>query len=105
VSAARADASASHLLAQRDAVFAILLEGAASPALQQVTEGVRARVDVLRATSIADATRLRDSLQEWRELAAAVRGRDTTLALAIYGAHLRKAADVALTSLASEEES
>lgn len=104
VAAAVADAPASRLLAQRDAVFDILLEGAASPALEQVTQGVRARVDVLRATSIADATRLRDSLQEWRELAAAIRGRDATLALAIYGAHLRKAADVALTSIAAEHQ-
>jgi DNA-binding GntR family transcriptional regulator len=103
VGAADTGAPASQLLELRDAIFAALLAGAASPALAQVTEGVRARVDVLRASSIADATRLRESLQEWCELADAVHERDVTRAVAIYGAHLHKAAEIALTRLPTDD--
>lgn len=102
--AAAAKAAASDLLTRRDAIFTVLLDGAQSPALSQLTEGLRARVDVLRASSIADQVRLQQSLDEWRDVVSAVRNRDYTLAIAIYGAHLRKSADVALSYLSEQWE-
>ncbi len=87
------------LLGRRDAIFAVLMEGADSPVLRQVVESVQARLNILRATSMNDPARVRASVDEWVELADAAAARDAGRAVRIYSAHLRKAADIALASL------
>lgn len=97
-SAIEAGAPLHELLDARNAIFDVLMEGAASPVIQQITEGIQARVRVLRATAMADPQRLHDSIGEWRGLLAACRARDAALAASIYDDHLHKAADVALAT-------
>jgi DNA-binding GntR family transcriptional regulator len=87
------------LLGRRDAIFAVLMEGADSPVLRQVVESIQARLNILRATSMNDPARVRASVAEWQDLAEATAARDSARAVRIYTAHLRKAADIALASL------
>lgn len=87
------------LLGRRDAIFAVLMEGADSPVLRQVVESIQARLNILRATSMNDPARVRASVAEWQDLAEATAARDAARAVRIYTAHLRKAADIALASL------
>lgn len=94
-----ADRSVHELLERRDEILALLMEGVGSPTLQQFAETLQARVNILRAASMADRTRVHESIAEWRALAAAIRGRDAQQAAAIYSEHLRKGAAVALTRL------
>lgn len=94
-----AGAGTHELLGRRDAIFAVLMEGADSPVLRQVVESVQARLNILRATSMNDPARVRASVDEWLELAEAAAARDAKRAVRIYTAHLRKAADIALASL------
>ena len=95
-----AEAVGTHaLLGRRDELFAILMEGARSPMLQQVVESVQARLNILRATSMNDPARVRASVAEWRDLAESAAARDSSRSVRIYTAHLRKAADIAFASL------
>lgn len=87
------------LLGRRDALFAVLMEGASSPILQQVVESVQARLNILRATSMNDPARVRASVTEWAALAEAVADRNSARAVRTYSAHLQKAADIAFASL------
>lgn len=87
------------LLSRRDGIFAVLMEGADSPVLRQVVESIQARLNILRATSMNDPSRVRESVAEWQDLAEAAARRDAARATKIYTAHLRKAADIALASL------
>lgn len=99
--AVAADHSVHELLERRDEILSVLMEGAGSPTLQQFAESVQARVNILRAASMADRTRVEESIAEWRALAAAVRARDAKQAEALYGEHLRRSADVALARLST----
>jgi DNA-binding GntR family transcriptional regulator len=87
------------LLGRRDAIFAVLMEGADSPVLRQVVESIQARLNILRATSMNDPSRVRASVSEWQDLAETTARRDASRATRIYTSHLRKAADIALASL------
>ena len=100
--AVAADHSVHELLERRDEILSVLMEGAGSPTLQQFAESVQARVNILRAASMADRTRVEESIAEWRALASAIRTRDAKQAEALYGEHLRRGAEVALARLSTD---
>ena len=100
-----AEGAANHeLLRRRDAMFTVLLEGAGSAVLEQITTMLQARVNILRATSISDPERLQASVEEWRSLARAIRARDLEAALRIYADHFDKAAQLALASITAPKD-
>lgn len=85
-------------LQAKDDIFAVLLEGAGSPMLQQMVEGIQARIRVLRARSMSAPGRLVETTTELREIAEVARRRDVALAASLYDAHLRRAASLALAT-------
>lgn len=90
------------LLITKDQIFDVLLDGAGSPAMQQIVAGIQARVRVLRATSMAGEGRLSASVEELRGIVSAVRERDAAKAASLYAAHIRAAASSALAHLEAE---
>jgi len=91
------------LLAVKDKFYAVLIAGAKSAALQQLLEGIQARVQVLRATSLSEAGRSSEAVTELRAIAAAIRDRNAGLASQLTAAHVRKASITALNSLRKTE--
>jgi len=89
------------ILDAKDSFYEVLVEGASSPALQQLVEGLQARVRVLRATSMASAGRAAEAANELRLVAAAARERDARKAADLCAAHVRMAANIALRHLRS----
>src|SRR3569833_82254 len=87
------------LLHAKDRFYDVLLDGAASPTIQQILAGVQARVRLLRATSLSQPGRPAEEVDEIRGLVD-VAGRDgLDLADRLCDAHLSKAAATGLTAL------
>lgn len=91
------------VLATKDLVYHVLIEGAASSALQQLLEGIQARVRVLRATSLSEAGRMAIAVDELRGIAVAVKNRDAELACRLTTEHIRSAARTALLHMRANE--
>lgn len=91
------------ILAAKDRFYAVLIAGARSSALQQLLEGIQARVQVLRATSLSEEGRTPQVLSELRAVVAAVDDRDAELASRLTAEHVRAAAETALRSLRKAE--
>lgn len=100
---AKSGAGVREMLAAKDGFYAVLIAGARSSALQQLLEGIQARVQVLRATSLSEEGRSTEVVQELRDVVSAVRARDAELAAARCAAHVRKAAITALHHLRENE--
>jgi len=112
----RLDASVTHLnevairtedtwqiLSAKDLFYAVLIEGAGSAVLQQLLEGIQARVRVLRATSLSEGGRKFDAVQELRAIVDAISMRDSEQASRLCVEHVRSAARTALLRLSHEE--
>ncbi|KJC64838.1 transcriptional regulator, GntR family [Agreia bicolorata] len=91
------------ILAAKDTFYAVLIEGAQSSALQQLLEGIQARVQVLRATSLSEAGRIPEVVRELRAVTDAVANRDAKRAARLCAAHVRSAAKTALGSLTADK--
>lgn len=91
------------ILAAKDRFYAVLIAGARSSSLQQLLEGIQARVQVLRATSLSEEGRTPQVLSELRAVVAAVDDRDAELASRLTAEHVRAAAETALRSLRKAE--
>jgi DNA-binding GntR family transcriptional regulator len=91
------------ILAAKDRFYAVAIEGARSAALQQLLEGIQARVQVLRATSLSEAGRALEVVGELRAIVAAVEARDARKAASLTADHVRTAAKTALSSLRAAE--
>lgn len=91
------------ILAAKDLYYVVLIEGAASSALQQLLEGIQARVQVLRATSLSEDGRTFAAVRELRAIAEAIAARDATLAARLTAEHIRAAAETALLHMRSGE--
>jgi DNA-binding GntR family transcriptional regulator len=91
------------MLAAKDQFYAVLIAGAKSAALQQLLEGIQARVQMLRATSLSEAGRSTEVVAELRAVVAAVAKRDAPLASSLTAAHIRSASVTALHSLREAE--
>ncbi|MCX7521002.1 GntR family transcriptional regulator [Microbacterium sp. STN6] len=87
------------ILAAKDRFYAVLLAGAQSPTLQQLLGGLKARVHVLRATSLAEDGRPQQVVSELRAIVEAVCQRDGALASQLFAEHVRRASATALRAL------
>ncbi|HTN55482.1 MAG TPA: GntR family transcriptional regulator [Microbacterium sp.] len=91
------------ILAAKDRFYAVLIAGAGSSALQQLLEGIQARVQVLRATSLSEAGRTPEVVRELRAVVEAITARDAERASRLCAEHVRAAAATALSSLRQAE--
>src|SRR5690606_26698665 len=91
------------ILAAKDRLYAVLIAGAGSSALQQLLEGVQARGQVLRATSLPEAGRTPEVVRELRAVVEAITARDAERASRLCAEHVRAAAATALSSLRQAE--
>lgn len=89
------------ILAAKDLFYTVLIEGAASTALQQLLEGIQARVQVLRATSLSEEGRTFSAVRELRAVVDAISARDAELAARLTAEHIRAAAATALLHMRS----
>ncbi len=92
------------ILQAKDRFYGVLIGGARSAALQQLLEGIQARVQVLRATSLSEAGRSLEVVRELRAVVAAIADRDAEQASRLCAEHVRKASVTALHSLREAEE-
>lgn len=92
------------ILAAKDRFYAVLIAGARSSALQQLLEGIQARVQVLRATSLSEEGRTPEVVRELRGVVTAIGSRDAELASRLCAEHVRAAASTALSSLRQVED-
>jgi DNA-binding GntR family transcriptional regulator len=91
------------LMAAKDQFYVVLIAGAKSAALQQLLEGIQARVQMLRATSLSEAGRSFEVVAELRAIVAAIEKRDAPLASQLTAEHIRTASITALHSLREAE--
>jgi DNA-binding GntR family transcriptional regulator len=91
------------ILAAKDLFYVVLIEGARSSALQQLLEGIQARVQVLRATSLSEEGRTFAAVRELRAVGDAIAARDAELAARLTAEHIRAAAETALFHMRSGE--
>ncbi|MGP3534348.1 GntR family transcriptional regulator [Microbacterium sp. RD1] len=91
------------ILQAKDLFYAVLIEGAASSALQQLLEGIQARVQILRATSLSEEGRTFAAVRELRAVVDAVAQRDAPLAARLTAEHIRAAAETALLHMRAGE--
>ena len=87
------------LLRAKEAFYEVLVRGARSNGLQQLLEGIKARVHALRATSLSHPGRVAETVAELEAIVAAITDRDAPLASQLCAAHVRNACNTALASL------
>lgn len=87
------------ILGAKDLFYTVLIEGANSPALQQILGGIQARVQVLRATSLSEVGRVSTSVEELEAIADALADRNADLAAALTAEHIRHASESALAHM------
>ncbi len=87
------------ILDSKDEFYRVLSDGAASQVLQQLIEGLQARVRILRATSMSEEGRASQAAAELRLVSKAALKRDAKGAAAACAAHVHKAGDIALQHL------
>jgi DNA-binding GntR family transcriptional regulator len=92
------------LLRAKEAIYEVLVRGARSYALQQLLEGIKARVHALRATSLSHPGRLSETLAELEAMIGAIAERNSTLASELCAQHVHNACNIALKSLREAEE-
>lgn len=85
-----------HMLAAKDDFYRILRKGAASPALGDLLDGLRARIRVLQARSLSQPGRRAASASELRGLGQAIAARDEVLAKRLCADHVQAAEQTAL---------
>ncbi|MBK1788021.1 GntR family transcriptional regulator [Prauserella cavernicola] len=86
-------------LAAKSGFYRVLVEGAASAPLQQILEGIQARVQMLRVTSLSQPGRLTDVVVELREIVEAIERRNAARASRLCAEHIMMAAHTALGNL------
>ncbi|HTT91677.1 MAG TPA: GntR family transcriptional regulator [Acidimicrobiales bacterium] len=92
------------LLKTKELFYEVLVRGARSATLQQLLEGIKGRVHVLRATSLSYPGRVTETVAELEAIVAAIADRDAGLASRLCGEHVRKACITALASLRDVED-
>jgi DNA-binding GntR family transcriptional regulator len=86
----------------KDRFYEVLLTGSGSAPLQQTLAGLQARVQLLRATSLAQPGRPREAAAELRAVVDAVEAGDADAAAAACARHIHNAARTALARLRPE---
>jgi DNA-binding GntR family transcriptional regulator len=92
------------LLRAKEDFYEVLVRGARSNALQQLLEGIKARVHALRATSLSHPGRVKETAAELEAIVAAISDRDAPLASRLCAEHVRNACNIALASLREAED-
>jgi DNA-binding GntR family transcriptional regulator len=87
------------LLRAKEPFYEVLIHGARSSALQQLLEGINARVHALRATSLSHPGRVAQTVAELEAIAEAISERDAVRASRLCDQHIRNACRTALISL------
>lgn len=87
------------LLAVKESFYRVLLDGAHSPALEQVLAGIKARVRALRSTSLSKPGRANETVDELRSVVEAVARRDARAATELNRFHVQRACAIALSQL------
>ncbi len=87
------------VLDAKDGIYDVLIKGAASPTLQNIIEGIQARVRILRATSMAEPGRAVEAATELRAMASAAKQRHAKEAAELCATHVRNASKTALLHL------
>jgi DNA-binding GntR family transcriptional regulator len=95
----RSGAEVRDILAAKNEFYVVLIAGASSNAVQQLLEVIQARVQALRATSLAEPGRAPDVVGELRAVVDAIADRDGARASELMAAHVRTAARTALSHL------
>ncbi|MQA02553.1 MAG: FCD domain-containing protein [Streptosporangiales bacterium] len=90
------------LLRAKDDIYAVLMAGAGSNPIQEILEGLQARVRALRATSLSQPGRPAQSIKELRRLVEAIEARDPERAAQVCTEHINKAAATGLSALTEE---
>jgi DNA-binding GntR family transcriptional regulator len=91
------------LLAVKDRFYGVLTAGADSSVLATLQSSLRARVSLLRATSLSHPGRPLEMLGELRALAGAIAARDADEAARLCAEHVRSAGRTGLAELARED--
>lgn len=91
------------VLDAKDKIYEVLIEGAASPSLKNIIEGIQARVRLLRATSMGEPGRAEIAAEELRAVVVAARKREAKVAAELCATHVRNAAKTALKHLRAAE--
>jgi DNA-binding GntR family transcriptional regulator len=81
-----------------------LFEGAANGTIQDLVERLQARVTVLRATSMSQPGRAKQTVEEVREIVAALERRDADAAAAACVRHVEAAARTVFAAMAAADE-
>ena len=92
------------LLAAKDKFYEVLIRGARSSTFKQLLEGIKARVQALRATSLSVPGRAAETVVELKAITVAAVDRDAPLAAKLCADHVRAAGRNALMRLAEAEE-
>src|SRR3546814_16985498 len=85
------------VLDAKDKIYEVLIEGADSPSLKNIIEGIQARVRLLRATSMGEPGRAEIAAEELRAVVVAARKREAKVAAELCATPGRHAATTALT--------
>lgn len=92
------------VLDAKDRFYEVLVEGAGSPTLAGLIEGLQARVRLLRATSMSEPGRADVAVTELRAVVAAAERRQPQEAARLCAQHVRNAAMTALKHLREARE-
>jgi DNA-binding GntR family transcriptional regulator len=87
------------LFTAKNAVYAVLLEGAGNPVITELLRSLRGRIWVLRRSTLAQPGRPQQTYQELKAILAAAKAADSIAAEKSSIAHVRFAAKVAYSQL------
>jgi GntR family transcriptional regulator, trigonelline degradation regulator len=96
----RRGAAIQDMLQAKDAFYEVLLEGAGNSAIRSTLDGLRARVRVLRATSLSQPDRTSETLKEIEAIVDAAEARDEDAMAEACAHHVNQAARSGLLGLA-----
>lgn len=88
----------------KDLFYEILLEGAANAEVTRTLMGFRARISVLRATTLSRPGRFGETVNELNEIIAAITARDTARTEAACRAHVEAAMKTAVLELERQSQ-
>ena len=95
----RRDADIQDVLQVKDRFYDVLLEGAGNSAIRSTLDSLRARVRVLRATSLSQRDRSADTIKEIRAIVQAAEARDADAMEQACSYHVEQAARSGLSGL------
>jgi DNA-binding GntR family transcriptional regulator len=100
----RKDANIQDMLQAKDRFYDVLLEGAGNTAIRSTLDSLRARVRVLRATSMSQPNRSASTIREIRAIVEAAEARDAEAMSDACAHHVNEAARAGLSGLAGATE-